>query len=482
MHRSFAVRATGLVLTTLTAALTCAGQCPDPTLRRLEPAPLYDKQLTGPLRGLYGWLAEQTAPTSEPEQDFYQRYAWRTLEPSADRYDFSPIDHELQHLPPGAKFGFRVMAMNPNSWVGGTDVPQYVADKLDKGFYVPAAPGNFRKLARIYIPDWNDPFFLERLERFITALGARYDGDPHIGWIEIGMYGAWGEWHRFGLSNFPAGAIPYYNPLYNASFAEDARSETKHRIIRAYANAFRRTQLLMMTDDADGLAYALSLSTPIPIGLRRDSWGSSHFADAFSSDVSALMTNRWKIAPFIVESFGGKRAFQVGAAGMVDQIKRYHVSAIANGGFAQHWDDLSREEQDAIVSSAEATGYRIRIAQVCLPSQVHAGETISLDSYWINEGAAPTYESWNVHFLLVSQSRSRPVVDAISNLDISRLLPGSTVSMVSDSLRVPQKLAPGKYVVEVSVTDRNGYRKPLPLAIQGRDASGAYGIASISVQ
>jgi len=35
------------------------------------------------------------------------------------------------------------------------------------------------------------------LDNFIGALGARYDGDPRIGFIMIGLIGFWGEWHTY---------------------------------------------------------------------------------------------------------------------------------------------------------------------------------------------------------------------------------------------------------------------------------------------
>ena len=46
-------------------------------------------------------------------------------------------------------------------------------------------------------PDYSDPRLVTALEAFITALGRRYDGDPRIGFITLGLIGFWGEWHTW---------------------------------------------------------------------------------------------------------------------------------------------------------------------------------------------------------------------------------------------------------------------------------------------
>jgi hypothetical protein len=43
-------------------------------------------------------------------------------------------------------------------------------------------------------PDYASDSLVSALERFIAALGERYDGDPRIFCIQIGLLGFWGEW------------------------------------------------------------------------------------------------------------------------------------------------------------------------------------------------------------------------------------------------------------------------------------------------
>jgi hypothetical protein len=444
-----------------------------------------DTEMTNPMRGFYTWLHKNVAPQPTPAQDSYQRFSWAQLEKVQDQYNFSMIDRELDQLPKGGKFGFRIFALNGDfSWMNGIDVPAYLVEHPAKGFFLPANPKN-TSYPKSFVPDWNDPFFLERAELLLTALGNKYDGDPRIAWVDIGMYGNWAEWHTSGLSNFPRGRIPYADTALNPQGAEPGTLETRKRIVDAHAKAFKKTRLIMMTDDKVALAYALRLPTSIPVGIRRDSWGDSHFSqDLLSSDMPAadqeLVTNRWKVAPFIVESFGGAGAFNVGAQGLVDQVENFHVSLVGNGGFASQWEPLSPENQQGVLKAGRRSGYRFAITAVKLPDSVPAGSRVPLQTHWINHGVAPAYESWRVEFLLTKPGQTKPVT-MVSTVSLGKMLPSKEGEMVNDILAIPADLPPGRYDLTVTVIDPESYRLPMQLAIQGRTESGSYTLGSVEV-
>lgn len=46
----------------------------------------------------------------------------------------------------------------------------------------------------LWMPDWNSDYFIERARKLIHTIGAQYNGDPRIAWIDMGMYGKYGEW------------------------------------------------------------------------------------------------------------------------------------------------------------------------------------------------------------------------------------------------------------------------------------------------
>jgi len=83
------------------------------------------------------------------------------------------------------------------------------------------------------------------LENFIEAFGKRYDGDPRIGFIEVGLIGFWGELHTWPMDGFTQEtsllkARP--DPTEENWMPSDA---TLLRILKDYDAAFNATRLLM---------------------------------------------------------------------------------------------------------------------------------------------------------------------------------------------------------------------------------------------
>src|SRR5207248_7628576 len=50
-------------------------------------------------------------------------------------------------------------------------------------------------------PDYDDPRTIRALTSFAKALGAKYAGDPRIGFVTAGLVGLWGEWHLWPSDN-----------------------------------------------------------------------------------------------------------------------------------------------------------------------------------------------------------------------------------------------------------------------------------------
>jgi hypothetical protein len=64
----------------------------------------------------------------------------------------------------------------------------------------------------------------------IAELGHRYNGDPRIGFIEVGLLGHWGEFHSWPTTELFASA------------------ETQNKVLDAYEAAFKTTGLLVSRD------------------------------------------------------------------------------------------------------------------------------------------------------------------------------------------------------------------------------------------
>ena len=83
-------------------------------------------------------------------------------------------------------------------------------------------------------PDYEHADLKTSMFNFIAAFGSRYDGDPRIGFIELGLLGFWGEWHTYPWEGEEEG-FPDWMPTIT----------TQNQVLAAYDNAFDTTRLLV---------------------------------------------------------------------------------------------------------------------------------------------------------------------------------------------------------------------------------------------
>jgi hypothetical protein len=106
-------------------------------------------------------------------------------------------------------------------------------------------------------PDYDDPRLVSAMKTFIAALGARYDGDPRVAYIHMGLIGLWGEWHTWPFDADTSDGYPNLMPT----------AATQAAIINAYDAAFDRTEVEVryatLGNDAPATAN---------VGLHDDSW------------------------------------------------------------------------------------------------------------------------------------------------------------------------------------------------------------------
>jgi hypothetical protein len=436
-----------------------------PTIIELE-----DEQLINPLRGFYRWREQEYAPQPGPAPEAYDRFTWREIEPSRGKYDFGPIDKAIaQAERENRRFAFRIRAMVHRQ---GLAVPDYLISSMAQGWWGDADNnGN----SDTYIPDWNDPFFRERLAKLAAALGERYNGDPRIAWVDVGMYGNWGEWHMW----------PFLDAYPHASGAQKPSEAGKRAIIDAMARAFPDTQLIMGSEEPEALIYALR--TYPQMGWRRDSLGDVLFTTSAgwrklsqNPEHWKLVTERWKSAPIISEFISpddqrDPDVYQLALA----QATEYHVSLISNGNTLS-WGGLGRAGRESMLALAKAVGYRYELQQLTVPATLTAGKPFAIITEWDNAGNAPTYEQWKIRYELRDTSG---VVrwQQESALDLRTVMPETEQISVVDSLTLSSDLRPGTYTLAIRVEDPQNQRPFMRLAIDGGH-SGRYDLTTLTIR
>ena len=85
--------------------------------------------------------------------------------------------------------------------------PEWVRKAGARGFLYQFGSGR-SEAGNLWDPDFGDAIFLEKLDRFLGAMSARYDGNPNIAFVDIGSFGLWGEGHTFMSSREPSPQAP----------------------------------------------------------------------------------------------------------------------------------------------------------------------------------------------------------------------------------------------------------------------------------
>lgn len=427
--------------------------------------PISGTELINPLRGYYERRGVETVPLPETALDTYNRYYWydpdhpeQSLEPAPGEYNFASIDADMAEAAArGSKFAFRIRAMADDD-SGKRFIPDYLSD----------CGWDYRGT---FIPDWNGACFLENAARLLNALGARYDGDPHIAWIDIGLYGRAGSW-AFNDDMYYTAPDGFYA----------VTDETMVQIVQMHLDAFPQSRKVM-TAKTRAAAVIRALASSDGVGWRADCLGREGFFDFPRNPKYAAawpyMQDRWKTAPVIAEFCTGNVDATYNTA--MRQVREFHITAIGNGSVGA-WERKNARQQDTLLQIGKISGYRFQISEVTAPKIWQPGSTAQVTARWENVGVSPHYEPTLVLFQLYDRINRRYVWGYPSTVNLETLLPtGDAPVVAEDRFPLPVDLPEGAYELRVSVIDPQFVRRPLNLALASGRTDGSYRLGTVWV-
>ncbi|UCH10843.1 MAG: DUF4832 domain-containing protein [Fidelibacterota bacterium] len=408
-----------------------------------------DDVLPNPYKGFVPWVG-----SSNPVYDtklYYGAYTWKNLEPVKGEYDWDYMESGWPDpVQTGRRVGFRISAAYPHS--GEVDIPQWL---VDEG--VALRPYDIEGMQGL-APDWDDPRFLSTHRDLILALGSRYDNDPRVGWIDIGSYGFWGEWHVWQ----------------NEELA--ATQATKQSILEDYFDTFPTKPKVIAFDDD----FATRFVTDRSGGIRNDCLGTAGSNDWYLTSVGELNSTVWKSAMITGEFCGGTSGAIAGTTERFtlnyEFIRETHWSFLGPaGGGMEPQSEEHRENMDKI---HKRLGYRFVLRQAIFPKEVTVGDTFNFQLELRNRGVAPFYFAWPLVLCFVD-FEDIAQEEQVLDIDIRSWLPGDVEESIE--VAVPAQLPTGTYKLRLAIHDPLTNRPGIWFANEGRDEDGRYSLGNLRV-
>jgi hypothetical protein len=411
--------------------------------------------------------------------DVYLRLAWSYIEPEEGKFNWSIVDTPAQRwIAKGKRISLRFSCSE-----SGMDqpfaTPEWVRKAGAKGYFVTPRKG-IDPDGKIWEPDYDDAVFLEKLDRFLAAAAARYDGDPSVSFIDIGSFGVWGEGHTFATSLLP----------YSAATAK--------RHIDLHRKHFKKTPLMVNDDFSiqgrglEVLVYAAQQG----MGLRDDSILVQPAPHAYHHAYVAPLF--WPHAPVVLEMehYGPSKqrdAWKDGSE-FLKALEEYHASYATI-----HWypREFLKEMSSLVDKINLRLGYRLQLLQMSWPSSVPAASAMDVGYHWRNAGVAPCLPGGFPAVTLKDAKGGTAGVFVDEDFDMRTLpvgLPDQAVPVGRDEKRLNQAfkplksfllppaniLKPGTYDVFISVGNRQG-TPVIALPLAGEDGQRRYKLGSTTV-
>lgn len=369
---------------------------------------------------LKGWCPYPNAGTiHQPYSMVFQYISWRELEPVAGDFRFEEWEKQWNSKASAGKHVvFRVYVDYPKK-------PSGLPDWLRRAGVRETA---YTDYGGGRSPNYNDPRMIAGMERLIAALGKRYNNNPRVAFIQLGLLGFWGEWHTYPRTEL------YASP------------ETERRIIEAYRKAFPDKSLMAR--------YAQG-----PAG--NQDWIGFH-DDMFPEDTDngqdwsflarirkAKRIENWKgaviggeMVPFKAEHWLGN-----GFNTTVTMLNRSHFSWV--GPYCPALE--ASTNQQFITRSQQLVrrmGYDFQITELVHPDQVKMNQSARISLKGKNLGVAPFYYPWSVEWALMD-STGKVVKRFTTNWDIRTWTPGVFEENLTTAFNVPA----GKYYLGLGIRD-----------------------------
>ena len=390
---------------------------------------------------LKGFLPFEGRYSKFPHSMEWNYVAWKDIQTDFDTFNWRPIDGLLRDIASrGHHAAFRIYADYPNKPYGVPDFLSMVA----RHAYTDQSNGVD---ATSYSPDYDDPNLVRAMTDTIRALGARYDGDPRIGFITVGFLGFWGEWHTYRDSC----ACNEWMPS----------AATQTLVLDTFDQAFDRTKLLVRYPDVGWSGQSM--------GFHDDSFANQTIDPPDWKFVGRLKTanaaGQWQTEPIGGELFVTDQPCTFSATpcnpsgqDFNASVDATHASWIINHyAFATGYEGA---DYTRALAGARRLGYDLFVSAVKV-ADTTTGE-LAVDVRMQNAGIAPFYYDWTIQ-LGVADGSKRLVATYDTAWRLTRVI-GRGVDVEFSHLLQSHSLAAGRYTLLMRAVNPLAKGRPLAFA------------------
>lgn len=419
----------------------------------------------------------------------YIRLAWAYLEPKEGQFEWGVIDRIIQKWTArGLGIAFRISCKETST------------DRIEQQFATPrwvmeaGASGGHYSMGKAtgpqgpWEPVYDDPVFLAKLERFIAAFAARYDGKPWVRYVDIGSIGDWGEGHAWAGSRKEVGfearqrhvdihlrhfkrSLLVLSDDFVFALNNPAERQALHRYAVEHGISYRDDSILV-NGYVQGLSDRFTVRSP------------EFFADVYLRTPTVLelehysavrRLGNWEGRPdSLVGRFGkGKTGpdYFRGAVGLL------HATYIGYHGNARQWLADNPQLTGELLNRC---GYWLFPESIELPAEWAAGAKVPVVLAVENRGVAPPYAEYELRIKVSNRQASFVQVMAKG---CRTWLPGAA-TQVRAEVAAPADLKAGTYDISVGLFDASGEKEravELGLKAELRDREGYWRVAGVKV-
>jgi hypothetical protein len=410
----------------------------------------------------------------------YMRLAWSYLEPMEDCFDWAVIDGLIgKWTAHGLGVSFRISCKET-----GTDrieqkyaTPRWVKEAGARGGHYKM--GNPIGPDAPWEPEYDDPVFLEKLEKFLAAFATRYDRQPWLRYVDIGSIGDWGEGHSWtGSRKVQSYAtrkahidlhLKYFKNAqliisddYVHALPDLAEREKLHRHILAHGISYRDDSI-MVNGYFENSSDRFTVRSP------------EYFADVYPHKPTVLELEHYGK----VKSFGnwdtrpGSAALEYGKGKSGPDFFRgalglLHATYIGYHGDAREWLSDNPGLTNELLNRC---GYWLFPVSLDLPDELSSGRANPIRLAIENRGVAPPYHPYELRVRLTGDGTSWEQVIGTTNRS---WLPNAPI-IIKSQLNLPVDLKGGRLGLDIGLFDHSQDKeRPVELALQAKLGEGGY--------